>query len=442
MPMVTPPFRRCAALGLLITGLARAAAPDTAAPEDAAVHGQFTWTEQEVGAFTAPYAGPNSLRPNQGRETVDATLYGGKRLWSGLEGWVNLEVDQGFGLDNTLGIAGFPSGEAYKVGKNHPYLRLQRTFLRQTINVGSVDETVESSANQLAGARSTDRWVITAGKFGVTDIFDASRYAHDPRGDFLNWTAVDAGTFDYSADAWGFSAGIAVERYRGAWTGRVALFDLSTIPNNEHLTPGFHQFQWIGELEHRHTLGDRDGKVLVTVYDSRGRMGLLADAVALAAQTGGVPNVALVRSYRDRMGVSALAEQAVAEDVGVFARLGNAAGNVEAYEFTDVDASVEAGLSLAGRAWHRASDTVGVVAIRNRISAERTAYLAAGGLGILVGDGALTHPGAESIAEAYYAVALGSHLTLTADLQHVTNPAYNRDRGPVTIGALRVHAQF
>jgi high affinity Mn2+ porin len=440
--MQSPPSRLWSALGLMAAGLAHAAAPDGATPEDAALHGQFTYTEQDVGTFSTPYAGPNSLHPQQGRETVDATLYAGRRLGAGLEGWLNLEIDQGFGLDNTLGIAGFPSGEAYKVGKQKPYLRLPRAFLRETLNVGAPEETVESAANQLAGSRSSDRWVLTVGKFGVTDLFDASRYAHDPRGDFLNWTAIDAGPFDYSADAWGFSAGLAVERYVGAWTGRVALFDLSTVPNSEHLTPGFHQFQWLGELEHRHTLAERDGKVLVTVYDSRARMGRLADAIALGQQTGNAPDAAAVRRYADRMGVSVLAEQALSADLGVFARAGQAAGNVEAYEFTDVDASLEAGLSLAGRAWQRPTDTVGVAAMQNRISAIRIAYLAAGGVGILIGDGQLPHPGPESILEAYYAAALGSHLTVTVDLQHVTNPAYNRDRGPVTIGALRVHGQF
>lgn len=424
----------------LVLGTAVAAAAEDAAAQSAAVHAQLTYTEQEVGGFTAPYAGPNSLHPDQGKETVDATVYLGRRLAAGLEGWVNVEVDQGFGLDNTLGVAGFTSGEAYKVGSKAPYLRLPRAFLRATANRADPDEAVEAAANQLGGRRATDRWVVTLGKFGVTDLFDAGRYAHDPRTDFLNWAAIDAGTFDYAADAWGFTVGLAVERYVGDWTARLALFDLSTVPNSEHLTPGLRQYQGVGELEHRHRLADREGKVLVTAYDSHGRMGRLSDA--LAAATGGVPDVAAARQVRDRRGVSALVEQAVTDGLGLFARVGKADGDVEAYEFTDIDEALSAGLSLQGGAWRRGDDTVGVVALRNRISAARSAYLAAGGLGILIGDGRLTRPGPESIVEAYYRVGLGPNVALTADLQQVTNPGYNRDRGPALVGALRLHAQF
>ena len=222
-----------------------------AAPEAFAVHGQFTYVEQETDAFAAPYRGPNSLSPGIGRETFDATLYLGARLWPGAEGWLNPELDQGFGLDNTLGMAGFPSGEAYKVGRKRPYLRLPRAFLRDTLDLGEATERVAAAPNQLAGSRGADRLVVTIGKFAVGDVFDTSAYAHDPRGDFLNWSAIDAGSFDYAADAWGFTAGAAIEWYAGPWAVRGGLFDLSTVPNNEHLDPGGHEFQMILEAERR-----------------------------------------------------------------------------------------------------------------------------------------------------------------------------------------------
>src|SRR6202167_2069762 len=200
--------------------------------EQFAIHGQFTYVEQETDSFKAPYAGPNSLSPKQGRETADLTLYAGARLWSGAEIWINPEIDQGFGLDNTLGVAGFPSGGAYKVGAYHPYFRWPRAFVRQNIDEGGERETVEGVADQLGGSRNVDRWVFTVGKFGVTDIFDTNQYAHDPRSDFLNWAAVDGGAFDYAADAWGYTVGAAAERYIGSWTARVGLFDLSNIPHS------------------------------------------------------------------------------------------------------------------------------------------------------------------------------------------------------------------
>ena len=407
-----------------------------------AIHGQATYIEQEANSFRAPYSGPNSLTPGRGHETVDATLYIGARLWPGAEGWLTPEIDQGFGLDNTLGVAGFPSGEDYKIGKNQPYLRLPRAFVRQVIDMGDDREAVEGTANQLRGSRSLDRWVFTVGKFGVTDVFDTNQYAHDPRGDFFNWSAVDSGSFDYAADAWGFTVGVAAERYVGSWTLRLGVFDLSNIPNSTHLDPGFHEFQINAELERRYGLFGQIGRALVTLYDSRGRMGLLDQAVEFAALTGTTPDPAAVRQYRSRLGASLDLEQPISTDMGLFARVGKAAGNVEAYEFTDIDRSVALGVSIKGARWHRPQDTIGFAVIDNGISAERERYLNAGGLGLLVGDGKLPHPGAEQIVETYYSVAAYSQVFVSLDYQWIKNPAYNSDRGPASIVAVRVHGQF
>jgi high affinity Mn2+ porin len=421
---------------------ATAAAVTSADEESFATHGQFTYVEQETSGFNAPYAGRNSLSPDRGAETIDATLYLGARLWPGAEGWINGEIDQGFGLDDTLGAAGFPSGEAYKIGKNKPYLRLPRLFIRQTLNLDDARQSVDAAANQLSGSHSDNRVVITLGKFSVGDIFDTNQYAHDPRGDFLNWAAIDAGTFDYAADAWGYTAGAVVEWYQNSWTLRGGLVDLSNVPNSTHLDPGFHEFQSLLELEKRHEFAGRHGRITLTVFESRGRMGLLDDAVQLAANTGNPVDIAAVRKYRGRVGASLNLEQQVTADLGVFARLGKDSGNVEPYEFTDIDRTVSAGLSLQGLRWHRTDDTVGLAAINNGISAARERYLNAGGLGVLIGDGRLPHPGPEQIIETYYSLALLEAAHLSFDYQWINHPAYNRDRGPVSVFAVRLHAQF
>jgi high affinity Mn2+ porin len=420
----------------------RALGDAPATEESWAIHGQATYVEQETDGFASPYAGANSLTANRGAETTDATLYFGVRPWASAELWLAPEIDEGFGLDNTLGLAGFPSAEAYKVGHNQPYLRLPRAFVRETVDLGGESEAVEPDLLQLGGTRTADRWVFTIGKFGVPDVFDTNQYAHDARNDFLNWTAIEAATFDYAADSWGYSIGATAEWYTGAWTLRAGLFDLSNIPNSEHLDPGFHEFELLGEVEHRHEIAGAAGRVLVTVYDNRGRMGLYSDALALAAATDTVPSTAAVREYRSRLGASLDLEQTIGADLGVFARLGKAAGNVETYEFTDVDRSVSAGLSLQGAAWRRAGDTIGVAGIVNGISGEFERYLNAGGLGPLIGDGKLPHPGAEQIVETYYSVALQAWAHLTLDYQWAKNPAYNSDRGPVSIVAVRLHLQF
>ena len=431
---------------LAIGGVAFSAAVAGAAamPDDeaVAVHAQFTYVEQDTSGFNAPYRGANSLSPNRGAETADATVYVGARVWPGAEVWLNGELDQGFGLDDTLGAAGFPSGEAYKVGKNQPYARLPRAFLRQSIDLPGDTRALEAGANQLRGSQGENRLVITVGKFSVVDIFDTNQFAHDARMDFLNWSVIDAGTFDYAADAWGYTVGAALEWYSHEWTLRGGLFDLSDVPNSARLDPGFHEYQTDLELEHRHEIANRPGRVLVTVFESRGRMGLLDEAVALAQNNNMTPAIAAVRRYRSRAGASLSVEQQIAPDLGAFIRAGKAAGNVEAYEFTDIDRTLAMGVSLQGTRWHRPGDTIGLAAVDNGISAARERYLNAGGLGILIGDGRLPHPGPEQIIETYYSAAVLKFARLSLDYQWIGHPAYNRDRGPASVIAVRLHAQF
>jgi high affinity Mn2+ porin len=204
--------------------------------------------------------------------------------------------------------------------------------------------------------------------------------------------------------------------------------------------PGFGEYQVDLEAEHRHQLFGQPGKVDVTVFESHGRMGLLQDAIAYGQANGLPPDPAPVRRYRKRDGISVNIEQQLTPDVGMFARLGDAGGNVETYEFTDIDRTASLGVSVGGSPWHRPGDTVGAAGVVNAASADRRKYLAAGGLGVLVGDGRLPHAGNEHIFETYYELAAARFLSVTLDYQWVGNPAYNRDRGPVSIFALRVHA--
>jgi len=418
-------------------------ATPAAKPEDFAVHVQSTVVGQGNAAFRSPYDGPNSLDGNgQFRETFDATLYVGVSPWHGFEVWGNAEIDQGFGLRNTLGAAGFPSAEAYKVGKGTPYARLQRFFLRQTIDLGGEVAAVAPDLNVFGANHSADRLTVTIGKFSVADVFDQNKYAHDPRGDFLNWTAVDLGTFDYAADAWGYTYGGTAELAIGKWTARTGLFNLSKIPNSVDLETNFRQFQVVGEVERRVTIGGRPGAIRLTGWLSHGDFARLDDAVAYGLARGIAPDPVPVRRLRDRTGVGIDAEQELSDTVGVFVRAGLGDGRSEAVEFTDIDRSVSGGVSIKGSGWSRANDRIGLALIANDISAARRRYLAAGGLGILIGDGKLPHVGSELIGETYYDFAAVGPLHVTADGQLIVNPAYNRDRGPVPVFALRAHAQF
>lgn len=407
-----------------------------------AVHGETTFVEQYVPPFRSPYRGPNSFIPNQGRESADLSLSVGVKLWQGAEFWVDPEIDQGFGLSNTLGVAGYVNGASTKVGAAVPYARVQRYFVRQTIDLGGKSEKVEAAANQFAGSQTNDRLVFTVGKFTPTDIFDKNKYANDARKDFLNWALINTGTFDYASDAWGYTYGAVAEWYRGDWTVRSGVFDLSSLPASTELDSSFDQFQWIGEIERRYQLEGHAGKIAVTGFLSRARMGAFADAVALAQMTGGPADIAAVRKYRSRPGLAANIEQEITSDLGVFARVGWADGALESYDFTEIDRTAAAGLQLKGTKWGRPDDTVGFAGVVNAISGEHEAYLNAGGLGILLGDGMLPHPGLEQIVEAYYSYALSASTHITADYQLVINPAYNTDRGPANVFAGRFHWQF
>ena len=436
--------QRVLGAGLAALGLALATpAGAQAVTEDWAIHGQATFVEQFHPAFRAPVSGANSLFGGaQGRETLDATLFAGVSPWAGGEAWANMEMDQGFGLSNTVGAAAFPSAEAYKVGKSAPYGRLQRLFFRQTFDLGGEITDVEGEANQLAGVHTADRLVFTGGKFSVTDIFDTNTYAHDARGDFLNWAAIDAGAFDYAADAWGYSYGIAAEWITGDWSLRGGLFDLSRVPNTTTLETGFGQFELVAEIERRFSLRGHDGKLKLLGFINRGRMGSYNDAVALSLLTAAPADTALVRRYRSRPGGAINWEQGLTDDLGLFLRASLNDGSQETYEFTDIHAGLSGGLSLKGGSWSRAADTVGLAVVTSAISQSARRYFARGGLGLLIGDGSLPGYGQETAIEAYYDAELVKGVHAALDGQLIVNPGYNAARGPVPVAGLRLHGEF
>jgi len=439
---IPPTLIALAALLMHCAPLSSNAAEVGGGPE-ADLFAQFTAVGQYHPSFASPYRGANSLDPgHSGKETTDLTLYAGVSLWKGASLYANPEIDQGFGLSDTLGAAGFPSGEAYKVGANSPYLRLPRLFVRQTLDLSGEPTKFGNAPNRLAGSLAADNVVLTVGKFSAVDIFDTNTYAHDPRTDFLNWAIVDAGAFDYAADAWGYTVGASVEWTQSWWTLRGGFFDLSDVPNSKILEPGFKEFALIGEFEGRYEWQGHSGKAKLLGFLNYGRMGTYDAAVSLGQATGATPDTGLVRQWAARPGIALNLEQELTADLGAFAKVSYNDGSKEAYEFTDVNKSLSLGVALKGTAWNRPADIVGLAAAFNGISTAARAYFAAGGLGILVGDGQLPHPTSENILETFYSLHVVEHCTVSADYQYAANSAYNRDRGPVSIFALRLHAEF
>jgi high affinity Mn2+ porin len=406
------------------------------------LNGQITNVTQWHQRFRSPYSGANSLQADgRTEETTDLTLFAGLRWGRNVELWINPEIDQGFGLGNTLGVAGFPSGAAYKVGANRPYLRLQRAFARYTLALGGSAHSIDATTNQLAGVTGADNIVLTVGKFAAVDVFDVNRYAHDPRGDFLNWSVIDGGAFDYAADSWGYTYGTSVELTQGSWTWRGGVFQLSDEPNGKVTGLHLDRRMLVAELERRHEWQGHAGKIKLLAFTNRGAMGAYRDALTMGIQTAMTPDVSRVRRVQSRAGLVLNIEQALSDSLGAFARLSGNDGSKEAFEFTEINRSMSAGLSLQGSLWQRSDDTVGVAAAVNHLSGAARDYFAAGGLGILIGDGKLNY-GSERIVETYYAARLLPKVVLTLNYQHVANPAYNTDRGPVSIYGLRLHADF
>ena len=422
------------------------AAKPEAPPEAETVssHGQLTVLPQGYPKFSAPYSGQNSLPANgQVRSTVSATGFFGVKLWQGGEAYITPEVDEGFGLADTYGLAGFSSAEAYKIGRAAPYLRFQRYYLRQTIGLGGETENIDSGQGALAGVVDKNRVTFTVGKYAMVDIFDDNKYAHDGRNGFINWSIVDMGALDYAGDAWSYTDGATAEWRQDNWTARAGIFQLSEVPGSEKIEPVlFRQWSPVTELEWRHNLlFDQQGKIKLLGFANIGYMGKYEEALQIGYLTGTTPDITQDRKLRTKVGGGLNIEQPISEDLGFFLRASWADGRYETFDFTDIERSLSAGFVLNGARWDRPKDAIGIAGVINGISNSHANYLAAGGLGLLVGDGALSY-GAEHVMEAYYKYNIIDNVSVTFDYQLADNPAFNTARGPVNIFALRLHGEY
>jgi high affinity Mn2+ porin len=404
------------------------------------IHGQTTFLPQGYPAFRAPYSGPNSLTPApQLQQTWTNSLFLNARLWEGGEVYFNPELLQGFGFNDTAGLGGFSNGEAQKSNFPYPHYNASRLFLRQTFGFGGEQEELPSGQLQLSGKVDVSRLTIQAGKFAVVDIFDGNSYARDPRKDFMNWAIWSSGAFDYAADKVGLGYGVTAELNQKQWALRGGYFLMPAVSNANNFDMNVPQRgEYVAELETRYSLFSQPGKLRMLAFlnsDFSGSYRETLDNPALNL------DIALTRRGRIKYGYAINLEQAIAEDFGVFGRWSWNDGKNEIMAFTDIDASLAMGASIKGNKWGRPDDVIGIAGAINALSADHRDFIAAGGLGILIGDGALNYR-RERILETYYAYALTKQITLTADYQFITNPAYNADRGPVHIFSGRLHGEF
>ncbi len=404
------------------------------------IHGQTTYLPQGYGRFRAPYTGTNSFTPApQAQATWSNGLYLNARLWEGGEVYYNPELLQGFGLNNTVGAAGFPNGEAQKSNFPYPHYNTSRLFLRQTFGFGGEQEQLASGPGQLSGKADISRLTLQAGKFAVMDVFDGNAYAKDTRKDFMNWSMWAPGAFDYSADKVGLTYGATAELNQKQWALRAGYFLIPDVSNSNAFDKKvFERGTYTVELETRFSLFSQPGKLRTIAWLNSANSGSYRETLNNPAFD---LDIAQTRKGRIKYGYVVSLEQALTDEVGLFGRWSWNDGKTEIMAFTDIDASLSMGLSIKGTKWGRPDDVIGIGGAINALSTDHRDFVAAGGLGVLIGDGALNYR-RERILETYYAYALTKQITMTADYQLITNPAYNADRGPVQVVSGRLHAEF
>jgi high affinity Mn2+ porin len=407
-------------------------------PEAVSVHFQASVVGQGHPGFHAAYSGPLSLyRYAEFRETYSSTLFLGAHLWEGGEAYVNPEMTAGLGIGRGSGVAGYTTAEINRSPHTEPGVYLARAFYRQTIGFGGEKENVAGDQNQLAANYDISRLTITLGKINSADQFDSNAFSHDPRTQYLNWALVQNAAWDAPAELHGYTYGGTVELNQPKYAVRYGVFmepsRASASRFDYHIGRALGQ---VAEFEQRYEIDKHAGKIRVLGFLNHANMGSFGRGADLP-----VPDVTRVRRYAIKYGFGINLEQQITDDLGLFARLGWNDGLHEDISYTEADRTVSVGLSLKGTRWARPDDTVGIAGVLDGLSNSHRRYLAAGGIGFIIGDGRLSYD-LEEIAETYYSAKIFKNVFLSADIQLVNHPAYNRDRGPVVVGALRLHVQF
>jgi high affinity Mn2+ porin len=408
---------------------------------------QATFIYQNMPAFHSPYIGADSLRFDHGLGRELSQTYGvylGSQVTKSLQLYGDVEMFQGQGLSKAVGLGGYSNGDAIRAGSanigKEPYLA--RLFARYLIPLsGEMGEPVERGEDQLPGKEPADRIEIKGGKLTPTDDFDQNRYANNERTQFLNFAFLYNTAWDYVADTRGYTIGASGAIVHPSWRLALGSYQINTERNGPNLDPDIARAR--GDQAEL-TLNPGSTVVRLLVYRNEGNMGDYREALAQGFASSTAPDVLTVeRAGHVKYGAGLNVEQPLADkgETGLFARIGWENGSNATWTYTDVDRTASLGLQVAGSHWGRTDDRFGIACAAQGLTGSHRHYLAAGGIGLDVGDGALNY-GLEQILEAYYRIQIGKYVQLSPDYQHVVNPAYNKDRGPADIYGLRLRVSY
>ncbi|MGA2713163.1 MAG: carbohydrate porin [Bryobacteraceae bacterium] len=412
-------------------------------PERWNLYYQATSVGEHHDAFQAPYSGPLSLSNHPENEvSLTTTLFFSYRITRNTQFYFDPEIAGGRGFSGVDGMANASNGELPRVAAATPTPYIARLYISHDFGFGSEKEDIESDENQLSGSRPMTRYTIAAGRFSLTDFFDNNSDTHDPRTQFLGWAVMYNGAWDYPADTRGYTWGWVHEFHTRNWSLRYASAAMSKVANGERFDRRlFRDRGDVFEGERSYKALSHPGILRLLGYMNHYDGGSYGAALQLAAATNTTPDVTkTLRIGTLKYGFGINLEQEIAKGLGAFMRLGWNDGKTQSFEFTAIDRLATGGVSLSGARWKRPDDTVATELTVAGLSAVHALYLSRGGLDFLIGDGQLNYA-PEYVWESYYRARLFKGFFASLDAQHVENPAYNHDRGPLWAFFLRLHIE-
>ncbi len=411
------------------------------------LHFQTTYVGQYKPAFNSKYQSVNSLDSAEDvQNSVTATLFLGIRLWKGAEVYVNPELAGGSGLSNSLGMAGSSNGETYRIA-GATTLYLARAYFKQTFTLrnkwarktGNLNkDEIESYQNKLAGYEPKNYLRFFAGKLSLADLFDNNIYSNSPRTQFLNWSLMNNGAWDYAANNRGYTGAFATELRLGKMNYKAGVAMLPTFIIGPELNTDLSDAIALNvQLSRAIAIHKRPGNIHLLSYYHSGHFGEYAAAILQP-----YPNASYSIKTTTKLGIGLNIDQQLSNTFGAFMRIGWNDGKNATWCFTEIDQTFQLGISANGHKWKRPNDNCGLAVVMNGISTDHRQYLAKGGYGLMLGDGKLSYA-PEFITEFYYSFKpVKSGIWFTPDYQFCLNPGYNTDRGPVHIFSFRAHIEL